>query len=1010
VALLVGVVVLIVLPGVGPAAAAGRPAAAPHGDGGPPNQSAFDWLELNHDSHLSGDAANSTLSATNAATLGVRWAQNMDSAALDSPVVSHSRAGMLTFIGTESGDELAFKVGNARPLWGRVLGGRIVATSVVSDGAVWVESEDPGKLFKLNLLTGATECSVVSRGSMQASITAGTPPGGKPSVYIAEMDTGGVSGPVVGVAASNCGVEWQFSAYHIVTGSWAPMSYGVDANSTPLVLVGTSDPDDSEYAIDALTGKEVWRFQGLTPGDYDIGAGATISPPGVNGFADGVAYVPSKYGTIYALNLTTGATIWSYAFDSPPVGTATETGRSSAALDGTNLVFGHLGGVIDLDAVTGTLNWQYGDPTGTEVLSSVAIAGEGTRAVVACADLGGALHVLELSDGQDLYDYQTRSYIVSSPAVSDGDVLIASTDGLLYDFAVGGGNDATLPTVSATSPAQGATLANPGGDEVIKGTAADPIAVTSVDVAIESGGSQGAWWDSTTRSWTPAPIGNLATLSAAGEPTTRWSFALPVPSYGGSYQATVTAHSGGGQASIGTDQLQFAVSGATSGPRLSASQFYVAPGGSLTVDGGGFAHGEAVTISLQGKRLASTRAGSGGVFGPTTVTFPGGSAFGESFLLATATGSSKRATVPVYISNTWSDPGHDAGHSGYAPNDESYSNIIFAGSNSGIYPAWDFIAGSAIGTSVAVADDVAYVGDASGQLLAIDTQNGSNLWTWQNPSGGAIDGAPTVDPALGRVMVGTADGSVDAVSTSGHLLWSTSIGGAVNAATFGGGEIYVSSTDGSSGAVAALTEATGAVTWSQSLTGPATAAVSLDTAAGLLIVGASDGTVTALSTAAGAPAWTFTAGGAVDASPAVSGASVYVGAADDTLYALSAATGEQRWTYVTGGPITASPAILNQEVFVGAGDGSVTGLSSSGSVDSVDHYDAPVTGLAAVSDAVFVTSGTGLDAIRPDGLQGWAYDTGGSITAAPAIDDGAVYVGNANGNLFAFTPYGRAPL
>ena len=127
--------------------------------------------------------------------------------------------------------------------------------------------------------------------------------------------------------------------------------------------------------------------------------------------------------------------------------------------------------------------------------------------------------------------------------------------------------------------------------------------------------------------------------------------------------------------------------------------------------------------------------------------------------------------------------------------------------------------------------------------------------------------------------------------------------------------------------------------------------------------------------------------------------------------ALSESTGEQRWSYVTGGPITASPAILTQEVFVGSGDGSLTGLSSSGSVESVEQYGSPVTGVAAVFDAVFVTNADGVvDAIRPYGLEGWAYDTGGAITAAPVIVDGAVYVGNATGNLFAFTPYGRAPL
>ena len=51
---------------------------------------------------------------------------------------------------------------------------------------------------------------------------------------------------------------------------------------------------------------------------------------------------------------------------------------------------------------------------------------------------------------------------------------------------------------------------------------------------------------------------------------------------------------------------------------------------------------------------------------------------------------------------------------------------------------------------------------------------------------------------------------------------------------------------------------------------------------------------------------------------------------------------------------------------MGSGDGSLTGLSSSGSVESVEQYGSPVTGVAAVFDAVFVTNADGVrDAVRP---------------------------------------------
>ena len=78
-------------------------------------------------------------------------------------------------------------------------------------------------------------------------------------------------------------------------------------------MVGSSSPDCAVYALDARTGRQVWRFQTqIFSQDNDVGAGPTISPPGVNGFADGVAYVAGKNKVVHALNLRTGALIWRF--------------------------------------------------------------------------------------------------------------------------------------------------------------------------------------------------------------------------------------------------------------------------------------------------------------------------------------------------------------------------------------------------------------------------------------------------------------------------------------------------------------------------------------------------------------------------------------------------------------------------------------------------------------------------------------------------------------------------
>ena len=225
--------------------------------------------------------------------------------------------------------------------------------------------------------------------------------------------------------------------------------------------------------------------------------------------------------------------------------------------------------------------------------------------------------------------------------------------------------------------------------------------------------------------------------------------------------------SSGGQASTGSDQSQFVVQKATTGPQLVSLP--------IRCRGGRDTHRRRWRIYRRGDRV---RSASGGVqlkVGQSRYDrrlrlpvsrLPEYAAFGESSLLATGATSKSQASDPIDITNSWDDPGRTQGHGGFEPNDASYSNI-FVVSPKTIGPAWNSIAGSAITTSAAVADGVAYVGDASGQLLAIDTHNGAVLWTWQDPSGNAIDGAPTVDPALGLVMVSSANGTVDGSDHSG---------------------------------------------------------------------------------------------------------------------------------------------------------------------------------------------------------------------------------------------------
>ena len=69
--------------------------------------------------------------------------------------------------------------------------------------------------------------------------------------------------------------------------------------------------------------------------------------------------------------------------------------------------------------------------------------------------------------------------------------------------------------------------------------------------------------------------------------------------------------------------------------------------------------------------------------------------------------------------------------------------------------------------------------------------------------------------------------------------------------------------------------------------------------------------------------WTFDAGGSIESSPAIAGATIYAATVDGRLYALDANTGKKNWDLLPGGNITSSPALANGMIYIGSHDGNL---------------------------------------------------------------------------------------
>jgi outer membrane protein assembly factor BamB len=970
------------------------------------------WPTFHGNAQLAGVSHDTSISASNAAHLGVRWMTHTFGPVLSSPVTHYSGSlnKTLAYVANEKGFVEAVDTASGSIVWSQSFGVPIHATPVVWGSHVWVGTAVSSRMIKLDANTGKLLCQVsLGPGIDDASPVVATPPGGVATLFIGVQDNGAVQGPMMAINESTCQVEWQKTPYPEFSGTWSPDSYGVNANGVPLVIFGSGDPDCAVYALNALTGATLWRVSSLVGGLNDFGAGTVISPPGRNGIADGMAYIPGKDRILYAIDLTTGQLMWHFDYGAA-TGTSQDGGRSAPALVGRTLVFGTPIGVAAVDAVTGKQIWLSEDagPPDTEILSSPLITGPAGGQVVVYGDLKGDIEVLSLATGAPLYSYKTKGYVISSAADSAGNLIIGSSDGFLYDLAIGGSNG-TPPATAITSPASGSVIANPGANPVVaKGTAnVGSASVTAVDVAVQRNGTAGPWWNAATGTWQTGPTYNHATLSGSGA-TINWTLGVPATRPGGVLTFTARAVGGDGLVDQALARTTVTVRPATTGPHVYLTAAQAAPTTALMASGAGFKPHEQVRLSLPGANLATVTAGANGGFPKTSVKVPAIYDFGLTAVTGTGMTSGTSATAPLYVTGPWPEFGHDPQRTSDQPNDRVLTIEVTPGRQYRLNPYFVYSAPAPIDSSPSVADQMAFAGDGSGTLSAVHITTGGLAWA-ASP-GGTITSSPAVDSAAGLVVVGSSDNTVSAFAEkTGKPAWTASTGGAVTSSPLiYGGVVYVGAQDHK---VYAIDEATGNITWTHTVPGAVVGSPAFDPGASTLVVADDSGKVTALRVAAGSASarWQADVGSAVRNSPLIAQQQVLIGSADGVVHALSESAGTLNWAKSVGTSITGSMAFQAGHLYVGAADKSLTALQTTdGSIMWSEPLAGPVTGVSVTGGMLFTESSNGtVTGLRIGGEIVWLAKTGAGLNGTPTIMDNSVFVGAEDHGLYAYTPYGE---
>jgi outer membrane protein assembly factor BamB len=408
------------------------------GVGGPQAAAAgSNWPAFRFDAAHSGVTPETIINSGNVSTLTAGWTAATGQDSDSSPaVVRNTKTGAVSvYVGDDGGVMHSYNAATGAQLWSYQTTGSpdlIFTSPSVFDGVVYFATNG-GTVYAVKASTGRLVCSFSTGKRVQASPTVVSDPDGSgPLVYIGSESNGG-EWAIYGAANTHgqCSKDWFFNGFVVPPGgTWSSAAYGTEANGENLVVFGSKDDDDSVYALDAATGSLAWRYQTADKSEEDVGGSPLISAPGVNGLPDGAVYVEGKDRVVYALDLASGALLWS--FNIAAVSSKGGLCASSPSLVGNTLLVGSNVGVCALNATTGAEDWNA--LSSDSIASSPAVSGAAGRQVAFVGGLSNDLFALKVATGAVLWTATTTDGFYASPAVSRGVLYDIDRDGTLRSY------------------------------------------------------------------------------------------------------------------------------------------------------------------------------------------------------------------------------------------------------------------------------------------------------------------------------------------------------------------------------------------------------------------------------------------------------------------------------------------------------------------------------------------------------------------------------------------------
>ena len=297
--------------------------------------------------------------------------------------------------------------------------GHVISSPAVVGNTVYAGSTD-GHLYAVDVATGKARWKFATKSRITSSPAVN---GG--SVFVSSYD-----GNVYRVDTATGKLQWKFATAgerrfagkhlhgFLPAGEIMPDPFDVFLSSPAVAngIVYVGSGDGNVYAINAQSGQRVWAFH--------TGNVVHASPA----VADGTVYVGSWDTYFYALDAASGKMKWRFKTGEDSV-ISNQTGiQSSAAVANGVVYFGCRDSKLyALDAQSGTQKWSF-DNKGSWVVSSPAIHNGVVYFVTSDSRM---LHALDATTGQPVFSLQMTWFLFGSPAIAGDMLYVGSWDGTL---------------------------------------------------------------------------------------------------------------------------------------------------------------------------------------------------------------------------------------------------------------------------------------------------------------------------------------------------------------------------------------------------------------------------------------------------------------------------------------------------------------------------------------------------------------------------------------------------